>query len=161
MPVTYNRITSTTLGSGQSSVSFTGITQSYTDLVFHCYTSTANVPRALNFTINGAGANQYSRVGYFGDGSSPQPYSNDNLPYCLAGTGNTYPVAAMIHFNNYSGTTSKQILVFSSGADLEGVGWATYRWKSTSAITDIVFTANNGGNILAGSIFTLYGILRN
>ena len=161
MAITFTRIASTTLGSGQSNITFSSITQSYTDLILHVFCTTTGTPKATNFQYNGFSTNQYSRIGMYANGTVAEGYSNDNLPYALTGSGDTYPVAATVHIFDYTNTAqNKMTLVYSSDSGNGAVGTTVYRLKQNAAITDIVFTSNGGGVIGAGSIITIYGVLK-
>lgn len=157
---TYELITSQTLASDQGSVTFSDIPQTYTDIVFHSNSISPTLPQALNWRINGDSGSNYSRTGLYGDGSSTGSYRNTSLTYGLTGAGKTYPNPCFTSFMNYSNsTTAKTIILTGTGTDLlDGYGFAIYVWNSTSAITQVVFTPNNGGAISAGSSFSLYGI---
>jgi hypothetical protein len=77
-------------------------------------------------------------------------------------TANTWGTQ-IIHINNYNNTSHfKSVLTeYSSSvgaATNGGVGYSVGIYKSTNAITSIRYSDENGGNLVSGSTFRLYGI---
>jgi hypothetical protein len=174
MPVTYENIATTTLGSAASLINFTSISGSYTDLrlVYAIRSTIAN--DFMWITVNGAATN-YSSTYLSGDGSTASSSRSTNATFWgLGGSSGAYiPTAAdtfafgTIDIFSYSGSTNKTALATWS-ADRNGTGGVERTvglYRSTSAITSIKLetfnSAGGGGNfIAAGSTATLYGILR-
>jgi len=167
MPTTYEPIATTTLGSAQSSVSFTSISGSYTDLVLigNGYNATGDgySPR-LDF--NSDTGNNYSFTELGGDGSSASSTRSSNranIPVAwLTGwdTTSTQPGLFICSIQNYSNTTTYKT-VLSRGNQPTGTYPGTEAivglWRSTNAITTIRITADIA-TFATGSTFTLYGI---
>lgn len=154
---TYTPIANVTLGSAQSSYTFTSFS-GYTDLilVINTFSSLNNCNIRIN---NDSGANYYSEtVG--GDGSSR--YSGrtvgDDRMYGTYTSG--YPIQIW-EFFNYSNTTTRKPIIFRNNQiGSGGQNWAmsgNYDWNSTAAITSIVVLAGTN-NIPAGTSMSLYGI---
>jgi hypothetical protein len=76
-----------------------------------------------------------------------------------AATANTYG-SSEIYIPNYAGSANKVGGVFDVAETNASTGnWVGARanlWRSTAAITSIVFTADN--NFMSGSTFWLYGL---
>lgn len=166
MPATYEPISSTTLASASAEVNFTGIPQTFTDLVLIGNVansgsgSTAGVIRLQvgNGSID-TGSN-YSTTFLFGEGSgaaSSVRVTNQTFGYngeCLGTLANASPLT--IYFNNYSNTVTNKTFLTRHGSTSRVEANVTL-WRSTSAINQIkVHIAAN--TFIAGSTFTLYGI---
>lgn len=163
MTATYDSIATTTLGSAASSITFSSITGTYTDLRI-VIVGTAVDTGAVRMRLNGDSGSNYSQTYLYGDGASAasaRATSNSNIQFSVFGTGlsTTLPHMATVDLFSYAGSTNKtQLIEFSH--DKNGSG-STERivslWRSTSAITQIQIY-NSGGNFAAGYTATLYGI---
>ena len=157
---TYTPIASVTLSSAQSSVTFSGIPQTYTDLVLvisgNVNTSGTVDIRVGNNTVD-SGSN-YSRTYLYGNGTSAISVRNSNLTetYNTVGTG-TVVGNGTIHFMNYSNTTTNKTFL-QRGNDSSLLTVATVSlWRSTSAINIITITGNTN-NLNSGTTLNLYGV---
>jgi hypothetical protein len=163
---TYTPIYSQTLSSATSSITFSNIPTTFTDL--------ALVVSALNATATNTsfqfrvGSNtvdtgsNYSLSEIFGTGSSAgsDRASNDTAGYLNGpgiGTSTTIPNTYVMNFMNYSNTTTfKTVLGRGGSANINLVATVNL-WRSTLPINTItVFQSIN--NMSSGSTFTLYGI---
>ena len=157
MTATYDCIATTTLGSAQSSVTFSSISGSFTDLVIvMSYSRSVSGNGLLRFNSD-TGSN-YSYTYLLGDGSSASSGRGSNstnaiLSYDSANLQET----CLVNILNYSNTTTYKTLL-TRGNDT-GLGVISYvnLWRSTSAITSIELRPNDG-NWNSGSTFSLYGI---
>lgn len=167
MALTYNALSTTTLGSNQSSISFTSISQSYTDLllVFRGGMAT-DTGYALSIRLNGA-TGGYDYIRHYGAGSS---YTVDGAGtasqiYTLVPANNKLQSIFFFHIFNYSNTsTFKNVLVRNSSPGWTA-GGATGQeattfgiYKATGAITSLEIAPEFTANLLSGSSATLYGI---
>lgn len=160
MAKTYSAIATTTLGSAQSSVTFSTIPGTYTDLVLVAQGKMVT-GGAINNQIefNADSGTNYSRTFLYGDGSSAASgrASNQNwlaYPYW----DSTNPSITIVQIMNYSNTTTFKT---SISRNAQPAGTTTVEvglWRSTSAITSIKITRGGGNNMDTGSTFTLYGI---
>lgn len=158
------------LGSAQSSISFTSISSSFTDLMLVlCLRGSLNNPQIghlLRFN-NDTGTN-YKTFALTGNGSSAGTLSQTSETYIYTGqapaataTGSTFGNTS-IYIPNYSGATQKSV---SIDAVRETNGTSVYLtnmaglWTSTSAINriDIVCEVDNW---VQYSSATLYGITK-
>ena len=157
MTATYDCIATTTLGSAASSVTFSSISGSYTDLVIvMSYSRSVSGNGLLRFNSD-TGSN-YSYTYLLGDGSSASSSRGSNqtngiISYDSASLQET----CIINIFNYSNTTTYKSF-YTRGNDT-GLGVITYMnlWRSTSAITSIELRPNSG-NWNSGSMFSLFGI---
>jgi hypothetical protein len=160
---TYVPIATQTLGSAASSVTFSSIPSTYTDLVLVMNlkaTSGSGTYIALNFNFD-TGSN-YSRTNLIGDGSSATSnrVANETSLYtatiALSATNFNTITSSIMNYSNSS--TYKTVLsrVSTDAVTQANVGL----WRGTSAITS--FSVNIGagsGTYAIGSTFSLYGIL--
>lgn len=158
MPSTYTPISSTTLGSAQSSVTFSSISNSYTDLVIVVSAIVAGTGTIL-LTVNGDTGNNYSRTFMYGTGSSVVAGRTTNFasfPFTTGATAGIFS-STIVHLMDYSNTTTnKTFLVRGNDANDATVALVGL-WRNTNAISSITLTGN-AVNLSSGSTFTLYGI---
>lgn len=163
---TYIPIASTTLGSDTSSVTFSSITGSYTDLVLVIggfLGSPAN-SETIKFQCNGDTGSNYSSVYmYVTAGGSIVSTSESNQAQAACGRmgGTNYGGTVIAHFNNYANTTTYKTIL-GRGNETNVVWFSAGMWRSTSAITSIKVYPElygSGTNFKSGTVFTLYGIL--
>jgi hypothetical protein len=164
MPSTYTPIATTTLGSAASSVTFSSIPSTYTDLILICNVKSTTTTNAyLRVRYNGDTANNYSITVLSGNGSAASSARGSNtsvayLNYNFA-MPTTMETAIISNIQNYSNTTTYKTAINRSNAASQGVEAMVTMWRSTSAINSIVISTDNGGAILdTGSTFTLYGV---
>jgi hypothetical protein len=169
---TYNCIATTTLGSAQSSVTFSSITGSYTDLVLvFSNVKLSSGDSAIDIQVgNGSvdtGSN-YSFTIFGARSTSATPFTNrlDNTTLMRSNwyTAITTTEAAMsqVHFMNYANTTTFKTVLANSrvqpgSANYSGVETIINLWRSTSAINTIKIMPNVN-SFTSGSTFSLYGI---
>jgi len=164
MPATYEPISTTTLGSSASSITFSSIAASWTDLkvVF------VGIP--LNSTgiytairLNSDTGSNYSYTEIIGNGSaaSSSRASNTNTLYLNdAGSSGSMPCMQIIDLFSYAGSTNKTLLC-SSNLDANGGGLVLNLvglWRNTAAITSIEIWKAAGNDFQSGTTATLYGI---
>jgi hypothetical protein len=179
MANTFIKIQTVTVGSGgTSSIDFTSIPSTYTDLClklslrgnaasggggqFHNQSVTVKVnSSSTNYSVKSLFA-LYDSGGYqtlFGTGTSIDFTINNN-----GGTSNTF-ASSELYFTNYASSSNKSILIDSveenniSTSNLYS-WWLQILgalWSDTSAITSISITPN-AGSFVQYSTATLYGI---
>jgi hypothetical protein len=163
MPATYDPIATQTVGSAVSSVTFSSIPSTYTDLVL--VTSSTNdsgtSPSGVVFQLNGDTGSNYSTTVLYADGSTANSNRTTNDVYIYAtwlggGTSGTI-VTGISHFMNYANTTTnKSVLIRYSNSSAE-VDASVSLWRNTAAINSIsIFSGTR--QYKTGSTFTLYGI---
>lgn len=158
MPSTYEPIATTTLSSNTNTVSFTSISQAYTDLIIVFNgTSTTNTDFRIQIG-NGSvdtGSN-YSRNLMFGYSSGIYGGRDSNSSYWTA-SAYTNRGNAIIEIMNYSNTTTFKNALIRNDISSDITYGAINLWRSTSAVNAITFT-NPSYNFTSGSSFTIYGI---
>ena len=159
MAITYEPIaTQTVAGSSTASVSFTGISGSYTDIVFVCEIDGDDGDASTRIRFNSDTGSNYSQTDIRGNGSSGTSTRTSSAAQISLGVGTTTNQTNVIgSINNYSNATAYKtvLLRFNNSADFTGARVGS--WRNTNAITGIEFFVS-AGNWVAGSTFTLYGI---
>lgn len=153
--LTYEKVATTTLGSNQSSVTFSSFS-GYTDLVliFNGTITTGDDTWGVQFNSD-TGSN-YSSTALYGDGSSAGSNRTSSATKASTSYSGTTNSTTIINFQNYANsTTYKTALVRNNGGGF--VSARVVLWRSTSAITSIVASPNTY-QFATGSTFTLYGI---
>ena len=162
---TYTPIATTTLGSAQSSVSFSSL-GSYTDIVLvtNLAISAAGYSALLRF--NSDSGSNYSQTQIYGNGTTAGSNRGSNLTQVYLGyTPDAYGAVGsnnfIVNIQNYSNSTTYKTVLCRNNNMSSGGTNATEAsvglWRNTAAITSISITAGSG-NLLTGSTFTLYGI---
>jgi hypothetical protein len=162
---TYTPIYATTLSSATSSITFSNITNTFTELVLVCstgYTST-NIGQGLSLRFNDDSATNYSSTIVEGDGSSGTSYRGTSQTGGGLGApsnGNQSSLTPMIiSIQNYSSTTNfKTWISRCSGPTYIQVTGGLWREASKPVTSITIFAGATATNIKSGSTFTLYGI---
>jgi hypothetical protein len=167
MAITYEAIATTTVGSGgASTIDFTSIPGTYTDLVVKLSArSTANGAQNTNVNFN-SNTSGYSDKILSGNGSAASSFSSGNTTKgssCVV-PGADYTASTFgngeIYIPNYAGSNNKS---FSSDSVTENNATLSYQqmhatlWSNTAAITAISLSLSSG-NFAQYSTATLYGI---
>lgn len=163
MTATYDCLATTTLGSAAASITFSSISQNYTDLVIVLAgnSDTGNMVGSIIRVGNGSvdGNGNYSMTELYGDGSSAQSYresnkTNWNIILTTSGTSTTMSI---LHLMNYSNTTTYKTVLSRGNTPSVALRQAVGLWRSTSAI-NIITIAPSANNWATGTTATLYGI---
>jgi len=157
MTATYEKIATTTLGSTSSSVTFSTISGSYTDLVLVVNAQNSSSDGNWRLQFNSDTGSNYSFTSLSGTGSATESvrYSNVTSIDCgVSGNGNLATQIANIQ--NYSNTTTYKTALSRLSSSSRFVTANVGLWRNTNAITSI--TALNDNSWVSGSTFTLYGI---
>lgn len=161
MPITYDKIATTTLGNATGTVTFSSISGSYTDLVV-IFIGNLNTANTCFLRNNNDSGSNYSQIDMIGNGSSAvvQKTSNTTGHRIYDVIASTNAINTQIfNINNYSNTTTYKTTLLR-GSDTSGeVGATISLWRSTAAINRLDFV-NTAGTWSAGSTFTIYGILK-
>jgi hypothetical protein len=162
MPATYEPIATTTLGSVASSVTFSSITGTYTDLLLVIAVKQSGTPqRWTSIRLNSDSGTNYSYTSLEGNGSTAGSYreSNQTRGAINFKTSPTDWGQNTVHFQNYSNTTTFKTWISRGDAAAQGPVAIAGLYRSTSAITSMLITLEGSGqNFDTGSTFTLYGI---
>ena len=165
MPATYEPITTTTLGTAASTITFSSIAGTYTDLRVVLVANSTTAGASPYYRFNNISTLTYSTTYIAGNGATASSSRTTNQFYIMAGntvsTSTTIPVFVTFDVLSYAGSTHKTSL-YTTSNDLNGSGVVERGvglWQGTNAITRID-VALSGSTMAAGTTATLYGILK-
>lgn len=165
MATTYTLIEAKTLGSAVSSVTFTSIPQTYTDLLLKTSargSSTGGDPwQDAQLSFNSDTSNQTERwLGGFGSAAASGTGSSMMIRINKdSSTSNTFDNSECYICNytsaNYKSVSLDNIVENNATASLQML--TSFLWSNTAAITSLTL-ALSSGNFMVNSTFYLYGI---
>lgn len=172
MPLTYQFIAGNTLSTSSTSVTFSSIPQTYTDLVLRV-SNALNGGGPANYWVRYSGNTSavYSAFGFRAFQNPPDTISSPNQTELFAGwmPGTGYPNARSnneIYIPDYTAARRKQAWInnqcsqnTATAGEWYVAGIAT-DFNTSSAITSLTIGVSNPG-FASGSSFYLYGIKRN
>ena len=154
MAITYEPISTYTVGSPQASYTMSSIPATYTDLVLIIQATTISANYNLRF--NGDTGTNYSDTSLWGNGSSAASYrSSNNTVIGLTYTSSGAPISR-IQIQNYSNSTTYKTVLTRQDDSVNATGGNVGLWRNTAAINSITIVST--GNIPTGTTLTLYGI---
>lgn len=160
MPAAMQKLATTTLASGSTTVTFSNIPSSYKDLRI---VITASADSYTNFwlTFNGDNGYNYNYRNVYTNGTTAALINTDNTsnPFLQEG-GSFYTTKTTLNMDilDYAQTTKhKSYLSRYDNAD-SVTNMISGRWASTAAITTITFQVSSPRVFAATSTFSLYGI---
>lgn len=179
MPATFEKIATSTLTSAASSITFTNIDQTYTDLEIHLEVKAASSPgqhvyfRCGNNSYDSSSS--YGNQALYARGAPAAAFSGDwnnsllsnwYLPYnsYISSAANKFS-QQIVYIFNYSATNTKKPLRYLSNTitgnsnEYASIETGQSLWNSTSAINQIQFYHSNPStNLDVGCVITIYGI---
>jgi carbon monoxide dehydrogenase subunit G len=164
MPNTFQLIASSTVGAGgASSIDFSSIPSTYTDLCVKLSVriSTTSIDMAMDF--NGVSTNR-SRITLSGDGSGVSGGSaSDAFIATIDGSGQTASTFASteIYIPNYAGSTNKSFSLDTVSENNATTAFAQLTaglWSSTAAINQITFRGLSAFTFVQHTTAYLYGV---
>ena len=163
MPATYEPIATTTLSSAASSITFSSIPATYTDLRLVLVGIYTDAGEQLSMQFNGITTTAYSRTYLSGNGTTATSGQNSTSSRITISPGVGTTNANDRSFTNidifsYTASINKTCLI-SDSQDNNGSGWQANfvgLWRNTNAITSVkLYPANT---FASGTTATLYGI---
>lgn len=159
MATTYDVIETQTLGSAATTVTFSSIPATYTDLILIVNGTVSSSSNSYIRFNSDAGSN-YSDTLLYGTGSG-SPGSERNATQTRVNAGNMYASTmntSIVHIFNYTNTNVYKTIFgrWNSAANI--VGATGGLWRSTSAITSITLSLLSSYTFSANDTFTLYGV---
>lgn len=161
---TYVPIQAITLSAAASSVDFTGIPATFTDLVLvSSFIQNTGSAQQAQIRFNSDTATNYSLTYLDGSGSAAASGRVTNATafalYYVASTGVSTPITSIAHIMNYANITTSKTALVRAGSSANPVSAYVGLWRKTpEAINKITIFADQGGNFQSGTTFTLYGI---
>jgi hypothetical protein len=173
-PTSFDFIASTTLSSSASTITFTGLPQTYTRLQVRCVlVPTSNAASGMLFFNNDLAGGNYGAgeayAVYNGSafGNISLAYNND-FPFIGTSQGlyTNYGGASVIDIERYTDTSAyttynalSGFTYTSSESYKSEIGRYYGIWKSTAAVTRLDFLFYSGlANFAAGTVISIYGI---
>jgi hypothetical protein len=153
---TYESIATQTLASAVSSVTFSSIAGTYTDLVM-VFTGTVSVAGSVYLRVNADSGTNYSTTLISGDGTTAVSLGDSTTTRYWAGYIDTTQSNLTVNLMNYSNATTYKTILTRPSIPTAAVGARVGLWRNTNAITSIVALPQTG-NFAVGSTFSLYGI---
>jgi hypothetical protein len=164
MANTYIPIATTTVGAGgASSISFTSIPQTYTDLVVLISARSTGADGNIMIRFNSSSSN-FSQIRLYGDGTTAGGYGTyGEWSAWAANTGQTASTFgnSIIYIPNYTWSNNKllsSLAVAENNAASTDMTAGAELWSNTAAITSISFVMGSSYNFAQYSTATLYGI---
>jgi hypothetical protein len=167
MATTYKLIASSTVGSGgASSVTFSNIPQTYTDLkvVVSARSSYSSFYDDFRLTVNSQTAASW-RTLYTTNGSTANSLNLNTYAYGTQGPGATATANTFgnveVYIPNYTSTNVKALSIDSvseNNSSSAALFLSATSITNGAAINSIGFASDNSGNITEFSTFYLYGI---
>lgn len=162
---TFTLIASSTVGSGgASSINFSSIPATYTDLcVKLSVRSDQNSVEALTLNVNGQGIGTNITARYLDSGAGTPRSGTAIVAGIIEGTDYTSSTFSSneLYFPNYTSGNQKSISVdytTENNATDNFTGFSALLWAQTAAITSLGFTRSGGGNFVQHSTAYLYGV---
>jgi len=161
---TYDKIATQTLASAASSITFSSIAASWTDLRLVLVSTTATASQGVLCRFNSDTATNYSQTNLYGSGSAAGSAKGTGVAYidfdaATGGNDTDYPTLYRFDVFSYAGSTYKTGLLMNNG-DRNSYGYVVSEvtlWRSTAAITTILLYPSVG-NFKINTTATLYGI---
>lgn len=160
---TYTAIATSTLGSAASSVTFSSIPATYTDLVLVSNFGTTAAGEVSGLRLNTDTATNYSTTSIYGSsgqGVIAFKRSNDTVMNYGNWTGTTTGLNesnCIYHIMNYSNTTTYKTAIGRSNNAPAQTEITIGLWRNTAAVTSVTFLVSTT-TLKAGATVTLYGI---
>ena len=151
---TWTPVATQTLSTNTASVTFSGIPQTYTDLVL-VIEGKMSIDGGTALYLNGDTGANYSYQTLLGTGSAASGGAG-NGPFSFY-LDNTVGGNAICQIMNYSNTTT-----FKPTLSRNNAGTIVFSrivtWASTAAVTSLLISSTNSNTYLTGTTFNLYGI---
>jgi len=156
MSSTYEPIATNKLTSTATSVTFSSIPATYTDLVL-VSNAKGTQNTAMLFQFNNDTTSNYSQTRMYGDGSGAYSDRQSNTTAADAGDINTQWGTYIGHIQNYANTTTFKTLL--NRCSISTYVFASVSlWRKTPEAINSVKVICRDGNFVVDSQFTLYGI---
>jgi hypothetical protein len=165
MTATYEAIATTTTASNATTVTFSSIPATYTDLVLICAYGTSsagsNAPY-IEYNSNAYTGNLYSSTRLRGNGTAASSSRRTNDPFYITDgiipSGSVNETLSVIQIMNYSNTTTFKSTLLRNNQAGSGTETLAALWRKTEAISTITLKNLSTYYFIDGSTFTLFGI---
>jgi hypothetical protein len=155
---TYTPIYAQTLSSSASSITFSNIPTTFTDLALVIEATSSADGNGISAIFNGDTSGSYSFTYFLGNGTSTLSGRSSNTSWMNLANVISARSTSRISIQNYSNAaTFKTVISRSSLSSKYDVTYAGL-WRNTAPISSIRLNVEGGSNFNSGSTFTLYGI---
>ena len=163
---TYTPIETKTLASNTTTVTFSSIPSTYTDLVlvFQAASNNSN-GTAVRMRFNGSSASEYSTTFVDGTGANiisarTGTQTQMDLGWRTGIDSGVWNNVYLMNFLNYSNPNINKPVLWTCGGIATAVDLASGLWRNNAAINSISLTIGqpSSADFLAGCVLTLYGI---
>jgi hypothetical protein len=160
MPATYEPIASVTLGTAASTVTFSSIPGTYTDLILMLSGSLTSGTSVWGLQYNSDTAANYSWTSLRGDGSSATSARDSGSTRILCGWIGTSQVTEIVHIMNYSNATTNKTNISRNNSTVAStyVSANVGLWRNSTVAINAITARTDSSTFATGSIFTIYGI---
>jgi len=161
---TYEAVATTTLTSTTATITFTSISNAYTDLIFVGKLAGSSGGNDLRLYFNSNSSGNYSSMLLYGNAGSATSFSYASIAaydqlfvdYYGAPQGTLGENISVIHVQNYTSSRYKNVIFRTGTREATNLGTGT--WRNTSAITAITFEIGIPQTFVVNSTITMYGI---
>lgn len=154
---TYVALDKVTLATATSTITFSSIPATYTDLVMVASLSSSGTTYS-GIRFNGDTASNYSLTDIYGTGSGVVSSRQANITGGGSGDTSGSGTVLIYQINDYANTTTYKTTISRNGSPSTNVVASTCLWRSTAAINSITIYTGTADNWVTGSTFELYGI---
>lgn len=163
MPGTYEPIATTTTSSSSGAITFSSISQSYTDLILVMSVKTTTTPTSFGTGVrfNSDTGTNYSRTYAYGYGTGTGTGRETNATRVFYSSSNTGQFNVIqLNIMNYSNSSVYKSVIARNDDIADVTSMQASLWRNTNAITSITITPydDNSTGFATGCTFTLYGI---
>jgi len=165
MPATYEPIATTTTTTASPAITFSSISQNYTDLVLIMSIRANSTPTSFGTGIrfNGDTSSSYSRTVLYGAGAAGVSFRETNQTRIFYSAGSTIANRfnlIRVNIMNYSNSSAYKLVVTRNDDVSDVTSLSSSLWRNANAITSITVTPfdDNSTGFATGCTFTLYGI---
>jgi hypothetical protein len=166
MAKTYEPITTTTISSNTATITLSSIPATYTDLIM-ITTAKSDQESDIYVRFNGDTATNYSYIYGSGNHNGNTAHAGVSIngdwghladAYGLPGTDNRH--THIFNVFNYANTNVAKSVLTTSFRKGDGVDYISTCWRNTAAVNSITLRFVSGAVFQAGTIVSLYGILK-
>jgi hypothetical protein len=155
---TYEPIATQTLGGATTTVTFSSIASTYTDLILVVVGRDNTTTDSFTIVFNGDTGSNYSMTYMQGNGTSASTGAGSAASLQDMLVMDTTAIAnGTFHFMNYSNTSVYKTVVARGDLTDFAIRTSVGLWRSTAAINSIAVRMGSS-NFASGNTFTLYGI---
>ncbi len=159
---TYEPIATTSVSSSTTTVTFSSIPGTYTDLLL-VITAKTSAGADIWIRVNGDSGSNYSYAEMDTNGTSASASKAASQSNGLLTDWYGTPTADNSHIcicqlNNYSSTVHHKTMISRANRASSGVDFVQSKWSNTAAITSLTLRFSGGTTFEVGTVASLYGI---